>query len=450
MKKTNRLLAYVLAFCLVISCGFVSASSATKKSDKTGKYFLYAVETEGVKVEYSGLKEYYDPESTFIELNKDGTGILSSDGEDEEFEWNDKEFSSDGEKLSYKIDGDLLSIEIEDMKLTFVKEDSDTYKDLQSDDSSASSKSESSKKESSKSESSKTETSKTESSKTESSKKSDSKADKKTDSKTLPDSDPSVHDEVTIEKTELFNENGVTVTANKLKYDDDEDYGKYVLSYTIKNDSDKTVNVSTSLFSINGIMYDYGYVYGTVDAGKKLNDSCNIYFSDLESFDIGTIANIDIKVKAYDDDSYDDIGESKTVSVKTSADGTFNQKYDDSGVVIYDANDVKIICKKVVEDKYYDAGVIKFYIENNSDKDISISSSYNKTYINDTAADLSFYPNVAAGCKMYYDATIYTSAEDLDIKDYNDIKTLDMEISLSDMDTYDDIDVEEITVEFGE
>ncbi len=450
MKKTNKLLAYVLAFCLVISCGFVSASSATKKSDKTGKYFLYAVETEGVKVEYSGLKEYYDPESTFIELNKDGTGILSSDGEDEEFEWNDKEFSSDGEKLSYKIDGDLLSIEIEDMKLTFVKEDSDTYKDLQSDDSSASSKSESSKKESSKSESSKTETSKTESSKTESSKKSDSKADKKTDSKTLPDSDPSVHDEVTIEKTELFNENGVTVTANKLKYDDDEDYGKYVLSYTIKNDSDKTINVSTALFSINGIMYDYGYIYGTVDAGKKLNDSCNIYFSDLESFDIGTIANIDIKVKAYDDDSYDDIGESKTVSVKTSADGTFNQKYDDSGVVIYDANDVKIICKKVVEDKYYDAGVIKFYIENNSDKDISISSSYNKTYINDTAADLSFYPNVAAGCKMYYDAAIYTSAEDLDIKDYNDIKTLDMEISLSDMDTYDDIDAEEVTVEFGE
>lgn len=450
MKKTNKLLAYVLAFCLIISCGFVSASSATKKSDKTGKYFLYAVETEGVKVEYSGLKEYYDPESTFIELKKDGTGILSSDGEDEDFEWNDKELTSDGEKLSYKIDGDLLSIEIEDMKLTFVKEDSDTYKDLQSDDSSASSKSESSKKESSKSESSKTETSKTESSKTESSKKSDSKTDKKTDSKTLPDSDPSVHDEVTIEKTELFNENGVTVTANKLKYDDDEHYGKYVLSYTIKNDSDKTVNVSTSLFSINGIMYDSGYIYGTVDAGKKLNDSCNIYFDDLETLDIGTIANIDIKVKVYDDDSYDDIGESKTVSVKTSADGTFNQKYDDSGVVIYDANDVKIICKKVVEDKYYDAGVIKFYIENNSDKDISIYSSYNKTYINDTAADLSFYPNVAAGCKMYYDAAIYTSAEDLDIKDYNDVKTLDMEISLSDMDTYDDIDAEEITVEFGD
>lgn len=450
MKKTNKLLAYVLAFCLIISCGFVSASSATKKSDKTGKYFLYAVETEGVKVEYSGLKEYYDPESTFIELKKDGTGILSSDGEDEDFEWNDKELTSDGEKLSYKIDGDLLSIEIEDMKLTFVKEDSDTYKDLQSDDSSASSKSESSKKESSKSESSKTETSKTESSKTESSKKSDSKTDKKTDSKTLPDSDPSVHDEVTIEKTELFNENGVTVTANKLKYDDDEHYGKYVLSYTIKNDSDKTVNVSTALFSINGIMYDSGYIYGTVDAGKKLNDSCNIYFDDLETLDIGTITNIDIKVKVYDDDSYDDIGESKTVSVKTSADGTFNQKYDDSGVVIYDANDVKIICKKVVEDKYYDAGVIKFYIENNSDKDISIYSSYNKTYINDTAADLSFYPNVAAGCKMYYDAAIYTSAEDLDIKDYNDVKTLDMEISLSDMDTYDDIDAEEITVEFGD
>lgn len=450
MKKTNKLLAYVLAFCLIISCGFVNASSATKKSDKTGKYFLYAVETEGVKVEYSGLKEYYDPESTFIELQKDGTGILSSDGEDEDLEWNDKELTSDGEKLSYKIDGDLLSIEIEDMKLTFVKEDSDTYKDLQSSDSSASSKSESSKKESSKTESSKTETSKTESSKTESSKKSDSKTDKKTDSKTLPDSDPSVHDEVTIEKTELFNENGVTVTANKLKYDDDEHYGKYVLSYTIKNDSDKTVNVSTALFSINGIMYDSGYIYGSVDAGKKLNDSCNIYFSDLETLDIGTIANIDIKVKVYDDDSYDDIGESKTVSVKTSADGTFNQKYDDSGVVIYDANDVKIICKKVVEDKYYDAGVIKFYIENNSDKDISIYSSYNKTYINDTAADLSFYPNVAAGCKMYYDAAIYTSAEDLDIKDYNDIKTLDMEISLSDMDTYDDIDAEEITVEFGD
>ncbi len=452
MKKATKLLSCMLAFCLIVSCGFVNASAA-KKSDKTGKYYIYELSMDGMTLEYEGLKEYYNPEEMFIELKKDGTAVLSFDGDEEEFEWSDDSLTIDGEKVSYKIDGDLLSMELEDVEFTFVKEGSDTYKKLPSGESSASSKSESSKKESSKTESSETETSKTESSKDEKSdKKSDSKTDKKTDTKNLPDSDPSVHDEVTIEKTELFNEGGVVVTVNKLKYDDDKSYGKYELSYTIKNDSDKTVNVSTSLFSINGLMYDYGYIYGTVDAGKKLNDSCNIYFSDLEDFDIGTIANIDIKVKVYDYDSYDDIGKSETVSIKTSADGTFNQKYDDSGVVVYDANDVKIICKKVVEDKYYDAGVIKFYIENNSDKNISISSSYNKTYINDTAADITFYPTVAAGCKMYYDAPIYTSAEDLDIKDYNDIKTLDMEISLSDIDSdsYDYLDTEEITVNLGE
>lgn len=245
------------------------------------------------------------------------------------------------------------------------------------------------------------------------------------------------------------------MTVNKLKYDDDKYYGKYELSYTIKNDSDKTVNVSTSLFSINGIMYGYGYVYGTVDAGKKLNDSCNIYFSDLEDLDIGTIANIDIRVNAYDDESYDDIGKGETVSIKTSADGTFNQKYDDSGVVVYDANDIKIICKNEVEvekDKLMDYGIIKFYIENNSDKNIQICPSYNKIYINDTAADVSFYETVAAGCKKYCDTYINSSFEELDIEDYSDIKTLEMEISLLDIDSgsYDYFDTADITVEFGE
>lgn len=434
MKKTNSVLSLVLAFCMIVSLGVVNAS-AVKKADKVGKYVAYELVIDGEKYSYDDIQEVYPNDAMLIELKKDGTATIVLDGEEFDCKWDDKylyveDDDEEDEKVTYSVDDDLFKMDIEGDTYTYVNTDSDTYKKL----SKTSAKTESSKEESSKEETSN----------------SGKKSDKKTDSKSLPDSDSSVHDEVTVEKTELYNENDVVITLNKIKYDDDQSYGRYELSYTIQNNSDKKINVSSDLFSVNGIMCDDGYIYGSVDAGKKLNDKCSLYFSDLEDINIGTIADIGVRVNVYDDDNYDLIGKSDVLSIKTSADGTFNQKVDGDGITVYDANDVKVICKEVVSDDYYEAGVFKFYIENNSDKNIALYASYDKSYINDTQADVSFYPEVAAGCKMYYDAPVSTSLEDLDIKSYKDIEKLEMELNLEDVDSdsYDYLDTSDVQVSF--
>ena len=424
MKTTSRIFAYVLAIAMIVSCGIVNASA---KTDYTGKWIGYEMESDGEVYDYDDISLVYPDESLYLELKKDGSAVLNSADNYLDCTWKDNKIVADID-IKFEVKGDLLYMEeVEGCKFTFVKVGSDTYNSLKSDDKSESESSKSDKKsESSKSESSKSD--KKSESKTESSKSSDKKSSKKTDSDKIPDSDASVHDEITIDSTEVYNKDGIVVTIKKVTLENaDKKYGSYELTYSVQNDSDKDVAVSSDMLTVNGIMFNDSSLYETVNKGKKANGTFELYLDNLEDIGVGTIADLGINVRVCDADSYDDIGIGDMVNIKTSADGTFNQTVDDSGIVVYENDDFKLVAKEVNSDDY-NFGVFKYYIENKSDKNLLFTSGFDDTYINDTSADVSFYPIVAAGCKMYYDAKIYSDADELDIESYKDIETLEFEL----------------------
>ena len=54
----------------------------------------------------------------YIVFNDDGKGIANFD-EPTEIEWGDGKFSADGETIEYTIEGDILTIEIEEYTIKF-------------------------------------------------------------------------------------------------------------------------------------------------------------------------------------------------------------------------------------------------------------------------------------------------------------------------------------------
>ncbi len=84
-----------------------------------GVYVLDSMEAEGVTIDAAQLKELGI--SAYMEFFDDGTGTSASIlGDTEDFTWEEGAIFSDGEKLSYTLDGDTLTVETEDGTMIFL------------------------------------------------------------------------------------------------------------------------------------------------------------------------------------------------------------------------------------------------------------------------------------------------------------------------------------------
>ena len=91
-------------------------------SEAVGTYYLYSMTMEGQTLSRTDLQAAgLDYTSIYITLNADNTGKLVTDGDTESFEW-DEEVLDDGiDEIPYTLDGDILTIEYEGVKMSFQK-----------------------------------------------------------------------------------------------------------------------------------------------------------------------------------------------------------------------------------------------------------------------------------------------------------------------------------------
>ncbi len=83
--------------------------------------------------------------------------------------------------------------------------------------------------------------------------------------------------------------------------------------------------------------------------------------------------NISFDLAIIDPSTFMTLSESELISLDTNYVGTYTQEYDDSGTVIYDANDIKVVSKGIESDNIFGQS-LNFYIENNTDKTIIVQS----------------------------------------------------------------------------
>ncbi len=110
--------------------------------------------------------------------------------------------------------------------------------------------------------------------------------------------------------TELYNADGIRIVGKTV--DENSFWGTAILLY-IENTSGKNVGINVDDMSINGFMMT-PYFSTTVYDGKKAFDDITIMSSELESNNITSIEEVELKFHIYNADTYDTIADSDPIT----------------------------------------------------------------------------------------------------------------------------------------
>jgi len=244
---------------------------------------------------------------------------------------------------------------------------------------------------------------------------------------------------VMIEEAVLLDEKGIKITATGLE---DGMFGTD-LKLLIENNGETNVTIQANYASVNGYMADT-MMSEDVAAGKKANTE--LTFSIPEDANIKTIATMEFKFHIFETESWDEYLDSDTVVVETSAVGSYEQAYDDSGNVLYEGKGIKIVGKGLsADDSIFGPGLL-LYIENNSDKDITVQAR--DTSVNGFMVDPSMSQDIVSGKKALTAVTFFES--DLEDNGIEEIEVIETSFHVFEMEDWDDIvdtDVIEIMFE---
>lgn len=246
--------------------------------------------------------------------------------------------------------------------------------------------------------------------------------------------------EVSIEEQVLFEGEGIKITAKGLE---DDLFGTK-LALLIENDSDRCITVQAQNANVNGYMVTT-MMSADVAAGKKANDGLIFETSGLKECGIEQIANMEFRFHIFDTNSWEDILNTDVIKIDTSIAEGYEQTYDDSGEVLVDANNIKIVGKGISsEDSIFGPGLI-LYIENNSDRDVTIQAS--DVSVNGFMTDSLMSEDVVAHKKAISAVTFLgASLEENQIEDITDVE---LTFHIVDLSTWETVfDSETIAVHF--
>ena len=184
----------------------------------------------------------------------------------------------------------------------------------------------------------------------------------------LPET-PSVFPLLETGETEIFNQNGIKISAAGFTMEGK--YGEPEITLLYENSTEHDIVVTLSDESVNGYMAAF-VIDGKAAAGEKSYGSISIMSGDLAAVSIETITDVEFRFHIFDSFSWDTIVSEPIILKAQESD--YVQEYDDSGSVLYDDNNIRIISKDFSQNeaKRYKAELY-LYVENNSDQGIEVA-----------------------------------------------------------------------------
>lgn len=247
--------------------------------------------------------------------------------------------------------------------------------------------------------------------------------------------------EITIEETELYNENGIVVTATEIS----DGWLGTEISLTISNDSGKNMGVSSRNLSVNGYMLSSSGLYSNIASGKKAIETLTLMSSELSEAGIETVADIEFSIHVYDSETYDTIDDSELIKLSTSAAEGFTQPVDDSGDVVYDANGIRVICKGLQDDVIWD-GCVVFYMENNSAEFVTIYGE--NVSVNGYMVDESLWSDLRAGTRSIEGMYLLT-LDEIGLESVDEVESIEFNLRIIDEDWHEIVTTDAITLNFN-
>lgn len=247
-------------------------------------------------------------------------------------------------------------------------------------------------------------------------------------------------DAVTIEEQVVYDADDIKITAKGLE---DGLFGTE-LTLLIENNSSKDVTVQARNANVNGYMVTT-MMSADVAAGKKANDALTFETSGLKDCGIDTIATMEFSFHIFETDSWDKSVDTDVIKLETSVAGSYTQTYDDSGEVLVDENGVKIVGKGLsTDDSFWGPGVI-LYIENNTDKDITVQ--VRDVSINGFMVDSTMSEDVVVGKKAISAVQFFST--DLEENSITDIEDVELSFHVFEMSSFDTLfDTDVIAIKF--
>lgn len=247
--------------------------------------------------------------------------------------------------------------------------------------------------------------------------------------------------EATIAETVLLEEAGVKITAKSLETDGI--FGPK-LKLQIENTSGKDLTFQCRNASVNGYMVESMMSVDVLN-DKKANDSITFLNSDLKMCGIDSIADIELSFHIYDSSEWETYLDSPPISLKTSIADTYEYRYDDSGEIAYEENGIKIVIKGLNEEVSILGTSIMVFIENNSDKEITVQAK--DISINGLMMDAIFSCDVATGKRAIDTITFLDS--NLEENDITAIKNVELSFHIFDANEWETIvDTDVVTMTF--
>jgi len=248
---------------------------------------------------------------------------------------------------------------------------------------------------------------------------------------------------ISVEETVLLDRGGIKITLKS--FSAEELFGP-TFKVQIENNTSKNVTVQLRDSSVNGVMADTIFS-SDVAAGMKANEEITVVQSDLDIAGIEVIKDFEFKFHVFDAQTLDTVFDSDIIRITTSADPSYVQEYNSSGIVILDEKGIKVTVQKMSsEDSFWGADVYVF-IENNTEGDITVQGR--DVSVNGFMIDPMFSSDVAAGKKAYDTITFLES--DLEDNGITSVEEITLSLIVFSADTLKTIiETQPSTVTFGQ
>ena len=202
------------------------------------------------------------------------------------------------------------------------------------------------------------------------------------------------------------------------------------IGFEIDNQSDRDIRVLTGELSVNGYMLPTSILYTEVDSGETVKDTMVLTASDLAEAGIETVRKLEFNLNIFDKNTSAVICKSDLFCLKTTDSADDIQPVDDSGDVILDANDMRVVCKGLRDDGPWNGDLV-FYFENDLNKSVTVYIE--NVSVNGIAVDESMHVALRAFTKCM-DGLDLLKLKDLDITETGEIRNIAFTLRVMDHD----------------
>ncbi|MGM9680011.1 MAG: hypothetical protein ACI3XR_00745 [Eubacteriales bacterium] len=261
---------------------------------------------------------------------------------------------------------------------------------------------------------------------------SDDPADNKqiVDGNNTGDNGSTASEKTVISETVCFEANGISVSAKEIV--EDSFWGTGIKLY-LENNSENDYTVSTKAVIVNNCMVDSFFV-SEIAAGKKSNDTLYLSSHDLKAYGIGNIGQIEIYFYVFDTTNFETVYTADCVTITTSLYDKMDTTVDDAGYTLYEEDGIRIVGKYVDEHTLFGSSV-QLYIENTSDRNITVSCddlSVNGYMVTGFLSETVYKGKFAIG-----EITVLSS--DLEENNITSIDEIELKFHIYDSDSYQTI-----------